>query len=73
MKTFRRAIGIAILLPGIPLVHSYPSAGKIETYVSKSSSINLRQDELSRFFFAQQIEDSMKVHTLDSSLSFTKG
>jgi len=66
MQTFRKAIGIAILLTGIPLVHSYPSAGNIETYVSQNSLTNLLPARPSIFFFSQQMEDSIKVEIPDS-------
>jgi len=45
---------------------TYPSTSKVQTYVSREGSINLALDGSSSFLLAQQMEDTIRVGTLDS-------
>jgi hypothetical protein len=61
-----RSIGLAVLLICLLWSNTYPSTGKVQTYVSKGSMISSLKVERLKPLFAQQTEDTIKVHTLDS-------
>ncbi len=74
MKGFRRTIGLTILLICFLSVKSHATTDKIQTYVSRGSSLirlssselNLPQSEYSALLFAQQTNDSAKVANFES-------
>ena len=57
---------MTIALTGGLWIYSYASPGDAQTYVSGSGSIDFALDGPSNFLLAQQMEDSIRVHTLDS-------
>jgi hypothetical protein len=66
MNRAGKVIALTIALIGGLWVYSYASTGDAQTYVSRSGSIDLALDGPSSFLLAQQMEDSIRVHTLDS-------
>ena len=66
MKESGRAIGLIMLLICFLWTKTYPSTCKVQPYVSTSGSLILQQEKSSSFFFAQQMEDSIKLGGLDS-------
>jgi len=59
-------IGLILLLIGFGSDSAHASASHLQTYVSTSGSLILQQEKSSSFFFAQQMEDSIKVGNVDS-------
>ena len=59
-------IGLILLLIGFGSDSAHASASHLQTYVSTSGSLILQQEKSSSFFFAQQMEDSIKVGDVDS-------
>lgn len=59
-------IGLILLLIGFGSDSAHASTSHLQTYVSTSGSLILQQEKSSSFLFAQQTEDSIRVHTLDS-------
>lgn len=66
MKESGRAIGLIMLLICFLWTKTYPSTCKVQAHVSKSGSLILQQEKSSSFFFAQRMEDSIKVGGVDS-------
>ena len=66
MKILARSIGLAALLICLLWANTYPATVKVQTYVSKGSLTSSLQAERLRLLFAQQMQDSIRVHTLDS-------
>ena len=66
MNRAGKVIALSIALTGGLWAYSYASTGDTQTYVSRSGSIDLALDGPSSFLLAQQMEDSIRVHTLDS-------
>jgi len=66
MKESERAIGLIMLLICCLWTKTYPSTCRVQPYVCKSGSLVLQHEECSRFFCAQQSEDSIKVVALES-------
>lgn len=59
-------IGLTTFLAFALTAKAAPSTGHLQTYVSKSGSINLRPERYSDFFFTQQTEDSIEAGSVDS-------
>jgi len=59
-------IGLILLLIGFGSDSGHASATHLRTYVSTKGSLILQQEKSSSFFFAQQMEDSIKVGGVDS-------
>ena len=59
-------IGLILLLIGFGSDSAHASTSHLQTYVSTSGSLILQQEKSSSFFFAQQMEDSIKVGDVDS-------
>jgi len=66
MNILKKTIGFTLLVTGSLYLYSYPSSDKIETYVSKSRSMDFQPQQRSCFLVAQQMEDSTKGERIDS-------
>ena len=66
MNRAKKVIALTIVLTGGLCVCSHASPGGAQTSVSTNNPIDLRLDGPSSFLLAQQMEDSIRVHTLDS-------
>jgi TM2 domain-containing membrane protein YozV len=66
MNRAKEVIALTIVLIAGLWVYSCASPSDAQTYVSRNGSLDLALDGSSRFLLAQQMEDSIRVHTSDS-------